>query len=568
MRAIVLILAATWLTLVTPMAVADEFGVADGFDVLILGGTVYDGSGKAGRKVDVGLRGDRIAALGDLRGKRAQRTIDARDLAVAPGFINMLSWATDSLLMDGHSQSDIRQGVTLELLGEGMTMGPLSEAMRQRFAPRMRKLGVDTLWTTLAEYMELLERRGVTPNVASFVGATNVRLQVIGATNRQATPAELQDMQQLVRQAMREGAFGVSSALAYAPAVFADTAELIALAQTASEYGGMYISHIRDEGDRLVESVDELIEIARAANVPAEIYHLKALGAPNWRKLDTVIDRIEKARKDGVRITADMYPYTASATGFDVAMPPWVREGGLDAWIARLKDPAVRARLVAEMKAPSTSSWSNRLLNAGSADNILVLGAKSPRLQSIVGKTLGAIARERGTSVEDTVIDLVIEDGSRLQVAYFLMSEESIRRVMELPWVSFGSDADSPDAATAKSQGAEHPRAYGTFARVLGKYVRDEKILSLGEAVRRLSTLPAQTLGIEGRGRIDVGCYADVVIFDPASIADRSTFDDPHRYAVGMRHVFVNGIQVLADGRHTGAKPGRFIRHRAAATAH
>jgi len=560
MRAAILPFAAAWLMFAASMAASEDF------DVLIRGGTVYDGSGAPGRKIDVGLRGDRIAVLGELRDSTAKQIVDAKGLAVAPGFINMLSWATDSLLVNGNSQSDIRQGVTLELLGEGMSLGPLNEAMKQRFGARLRKLGVEMSWTTLAQYLELLEKRGVSPNVASFVGATTVRFYVIGAANRAATPAELQSMQQLVRQAMREGAFGVSAALAYAPAAFADTQELIALSKVAGEFGGIYISHVRNEGDRLVESVDEAIQIARAAKVPAEIYHLKALGAANWGKLGIVIDRIEAARKAGIKITADMYPYTASATGLDVTMPPWVQEGGLEAWIERLKDPVIRARLVTQMRAPSTSTWSNRLRNVGSPENVLILGVKSPRLRSIVGKTLGAIARERGTSMEDTVIDLVIEDGSRLQVAYFLMSEDNIRRALALPWVSFGSDADSPTVVTGGSQDPEHPRAYGTFARVLGKYVREDKIISIEEAVRRLSALPAQTLGIEDRGRLEVGRYADVVIFDPATIADRSTFADPHRYAVGMRHVFVNGVQVLADGEHTGARPGRFVRHRARAT--
>lgn len=561
MRTILLTFAVAWLMLTASRAAGEDF------DVLIRDGTVYDGSGTPGRKIDVGLRGDRIAALGKLRNKTAKRTVDAKGLAVAPGFINMLSWATDSLLADGSSQSDIRQGVTLELLGEGMSLGPLNAAMKQQFGQRLRKLGVEVSWTTLAQYLELLENRGVSPNVASFVGATTVRLHVMGAVNRAPTPPELRSMQQLVGQAMQEGAFGVSAALAYAPAAFADTQELIALGKVAAQFGGIYISHIRDEGDRLVESVEEVIQIARAANVPAEIYHLKALGAPNWGKLGAVIEKIEAAREAGLRITADMYPYTASATGLDVAMPPWVQEGGLEAWLARLKDPAIRARLVEEMRAPSTPAWSNRLRNVGSPENVLILGARSPGLQAVVGKTLGAIARERGTSVEDTVIDLVIEDGSRLQVAYFMMSEDNVRRVMALPWVSFGSDADSPTVTAAASQGPEHPRAYGTFARVLGKYVREGKIVPLEEAVRRLSALPAQTLGIEDRGRLEVGRYADVVIFDPATIADRSTFADPHRYAVGMRHVFINGVQVLADGEHTGARPGRFVRHRARSTS-
>lgn len=539
-------------------------GIAQGataYDAIIRGGTVYDGSGSPGRKADVAIRGDRIAAVGRLRAGAAKRVIDAAGLAVAPGFINMLSWATESLVADGRSMGDIRQGVTLELLGEGMTMGPLNAAMRERAQARMRKLGIDAQWTTQAQYMEFLERRGVSPNIASFVGATNVRLHALGAENRKATPAEIARMQALVREAMLDGAFGVSSALAYAPAAYADTDELIALARVAAEHGGIYISHIRDEGDGLIESVEETIAIARAAKVPAEIYHLKALGAPNWPTLDRVIGRIEAARAEGLRITADMYPYTASATGLDVVMPTWVQEGGMDAWIARLQDPAVRARLVEEMKNPYATG-SNRLIAVGSPDNILILGVHNPALRPIVGQTLGEIARTRKTSVEDTIIDLVIEDHSRLQVAYFLMSEDTVRKVLAQPWVSFASDAESVAAEGTVLEERTHPRAYGTFARVLGKYVREEKVISVAQAIRRLAALPAATLGIQDRGRLEPGMYADIVVFDPAAIADRATFDDPHRYAVGVRDVFVNGTQVLADGEHTGAKPGKFIRGR------
>lgn len=532
---------------------------ATGYDAIIRGGIVYDGSGHPGRKADVAIRGDRIAAVGKLRAQDARRVVDATGLAVAPGFINMLSWATESLIADGRSLSDLRQGVTLELLGEGMTMGPLSEPMRERMRARMRKLGADAQWTTQAQYMEFLEQRGITPNIASFVGATNVRMYVLGAENRKATPAEIERMQALVREAVREGAFGVSAALAYAPAAYADTDELIALARAAAEQGGIYISHVRDEGDHLLESIDEVIAIARAARIPAEIYHLKSLGAQNWPALDRAIARIEAARAEGLRITADMYPYTASATGLDVTMPVWVQEGGVDAWIARLKDPPVRARLIEEMRRPFATG-SNRLIAAGSPDNILIVGARNPALKPIVGKTLGQIARMRNTSVEDTVIDLVIEDGSRLQVVYFLMSEDNVRKVLAQPWVSFASDAESVAAEGTVLEERTHPRAYGTFARVLGKYVREEKVIPLAEAIRRLAALPAATLGLHDRGRLEQGKYADIVVFDPKTISDRATFDDPHRYAVGVRDVFVNGTQVLANGEHTGARPGRFIR--------
>lgn len=530
-------------------------------DILIRGGTVYDGSASAGRRADVAIRGDRIVAVGRLGGMTAKRVIDARGMAVAPGFINMLSWSTESLLVDGRSPSDIRQGVTLEMLGEGMTMGPLlSPELKARIQTRLAKQGVkDADWTTLAEYLSLLEKRGVSPNVASFVGATTVRLNVVGFAGRKATPDEIARMQAMVTQAMEEGAFGVTAAVEYVPASYADTAELTALARAAAPFGGLYISHIRDEQQHLVDSVREVIQIARDAGVPAEIYHLKALGQQLMPELNKAIALIEQARAEGLRITADMYPYTATATGFDVTMPAWVQEGGNDKWIERLKDPETRRRVVAEMRKPADGSV-GRLEASGSPENILILGGRTPAVQALTGRTLADVAKSRGTSPEETVIDLVIEDRSRLQVAYFVIPEAGLKRVIGLPWVSFGSDATSNTAEGATLLEKEHPRAYGTFARVLGHYVRDEKALTLADAVHRMSGLPATNLGLKDRGFLRSGYFADVVVFDPRTIADHSTFEKPHVYSTGVRDVLVNGVPVLAGGEHTGAKPGRFLR--------
>jgi N-acyl-D-amino-acid deacylase len=530
------------------------------YDVIVRGGTIYDGSGAPGRRGDVGIRGDKVVAVGTLGRATAKREIDARGMAVAPGFINMLSWSTESLFTDPLSQSDIRQGVTFELLGEGLSMGPLSPALKTRIQGRLARKGVkDADWTTLGEYLGLLERRGVTPNVASFVGASTVRLNVIGDAGRKATPDEIVRMQALVTDAMREGAFGVSAAIEYVPANYADTAELTALAHAAAPFGGLYISHIRSEQDHLVDSVREVIRIARDAGVPAEIYHLKAMGQNKLPELEKAIGLIEQARRQGLRITADMYPYTATATGFDVTMPAWVQEGGIDKWIERLKDPAIRPRVIAEMRKPP-SGLQGRLEAVGSPDNILVLGGQTPPIQALAGQTLAQIAKARGTSPEDTIIDLIIADRSRIQVAYFVVPEAGIRRVIALPWVSFGSDATSNTAEGATLLEKEHPRAYGTFARVLGRYVRDEKALTLADAVHRLSGLPASNLGLRDRGLLRAGYFADVVVFDPRTIADHSTFEKPHAYATGMRDVLVNGVPVLAGGEHTGAKPGRFVR--------
>ncbi|MBL8267495.1 N-acyl-D-amino-acid deacylase family protein [Steroidobacter sp.] len=531
------------------------------YDVIIAGGTIYDGTGAAPFKADVGVRKDRIERIGDLAGAKAKSRVDARGLAVSPGFINMLSQSSTTLLEDGRGESDIRQGVTLELLGEGQTMGPLNAAMKDRMRSRVPGFGSDFDWTTQGEFMQVLERRGVSTNIASFVGATSVRVHVVGYDDRRATAAELQQMQALVRQAMEEGALGVTSALGYVPATFANTDELIALSRVAGQYGGMYISHIRDEGDGLVEAVDELITVAREARVPAHIYHLKAFGQPNWPKMERVIAKVEAARSAGLKITADMYPYTAAFTGLDITMPPWVQEGGNDAWIERLKNPDVRRRVIAEMRAPAVG-WSNGLVNAGSPENLLILDTTRNQelAKQVAGKTVAAVARERGVSAEDAIIDLVIADASRLRVAYFVMSEENLLRQIRLPWVTFGSDGVSSAAEGEVLKSKTHPRNYGTFARVLSHYVRDKNALSLSDAVHRLSGFPASILSLRERGTLKVGNYADIAVFDPASIADRSTFDDPHRYAVGMKAVLVNGVQVVRDAQHTGAKPGRFVR--------
>jgi N-acyl-D-aspartate/D-glutamate deacylase len=528
------------------------------YDAVITSGTVYDGSGGAPYVGDVAIKGDHIEAIGTLE-PDANRVIDARGLAVAPGFINMLSWATESLIEDGRSQSDIRQGVTLEVMGEGSSMGPLNEAMKRDMLKSEGDIKFNIEWTTLGEYLDYLARRGISTNVASFVGAATVRAYVLGYEDRRPTAKELQRMCQLVRRAMREGALGVSSALIYAPGVYAHTDELIALAKAAGEYGGMYISHIRSEGNDLLEAVGELITIARRANVAAEIYHLKAAGTSNWHKLDAVIDRIEKARADGLHITADMYTYTAAATGLDAAMPPWVQAGGFNAWMARLKDPAIRRRVVREMTTP-TKRWENFLLLAGTPDKVLLVGFKNKRLRYLTGKTLAEVAKIKGESPAETAIDLVIEDNSRVDAVYFVMSEENVKKQIRLPWVSFGSDAGSlaPEGVFLKSN--VHPRAYGNFARLLGKYVRREKVISLAEAIRRLTSLPASNLKLDRRGRLRKGYYADVVVFDPRTIADHATYEKPHQYATGMVDVFVNGVQVLKDGKHTGANPGRVVR--------
>jgi N-acyl-D-amino-acid deacylase len=517
---------------------------ADLCDLVIRGGTIYDGGGAPAYTGDVAIAG--------------RREIDASSMAVAPGFVNMLSWATESLLEDGRGQSDIRQGVTLEVFGEGWSMGPLNDTMKKEVVQLQGDIKYDVTWTSLGEYLDQLVQRGVSPNVASFVGATTVRMHVLGHENRPPSPEELAAMQELVRQAMREGALGVGSSLIYAPAFYADTDELVALAGAAGEYGGIYISHLRSEGNRLLEAVDELLAIARRAGVPAEIYHLKAAGRANWDKLDAVVQRVEAARAEGLRITADMYTYTAGATGLDAAMPPWTKEGGHEAWIARLKDPATRARIRSEMAAP-TDAWENLYLAAG-ADNMLLVNFKNAALKPLTGRTLAEVAASRGKPPEETIMDLVVEDDSRVGTVYFLMSEENVRKEVALPWVSFCSDEEASAPEGKFLLYKPHPRAYGSFARLLGKYVREERLVSLPEAIRRLTSLPAENLRLARRGRLRPGYLADVVVFDPAAVSDHATYEEPQRYATGVRQVFVNGVQVLADGEHTGAKPGRVVR--------
>jgi N-acyl-D-amino-acid deacylase len=525
------------------------FGCPKTYDVVITSGEIYDGSGRAPYVADVGIKNGFIAAIGQLE-PDADVVIDAQGLAVAPGFINMMSWANESLIEDGRSQSDIRQGVTLEILGEGWSMGPLNKRMKQAMRQSQGDIKFRVEWTTLGEYLEYLVRKGVSTNVASFVGAASVRVYVIGYQDRPPAPEELKQMRKLVGQAMKEGALGVSSALIYAPGCYADNNELTALAEVASKYGGMYISHIRSEGNRLLEELDEFITIARKANITAELYHMKVAGKSNWDKLDAMIERIEKARAEGLKITADMYTYTAGATGLDAAMPPWVQEGGHRAWVARLKNPKIRKRVYNEMTIP-TDEWENLYMLAGTPENIILVGT---------GKNLAEVAKMRGKSPAETAMDLVIEDDSRVGAVYFLMSQANVKRQIKLPWVSFCSDAGSlaPEGVFLKSN--PHPRAYGSFARLLGKYVRREKVITLAEAVRRLTSLTADNLKLDRRGKLKKGYYADIVVFDPETITDHATFEKPHQYATGMLHVFVNGTQVLKDGEHTGAKPGRVVR--------
>lgn len=530
---------------------------APAYDLIIRGGTIYDGSGKAPFVGDVAIRGDRIVAVGKVDGP-AKTEVSAKGMAVAPGFINMLSWATESLIADPKSQSDIRQGVTLEVMGEGWSMGPMNATMKALETERQGDIKYPIEWTSLGDYFGWLEKRGISTNVASFVGAATVRVHELGEGDVDPTPEQLGRMRALVKQAMNEGAMGVGSSIIYAPGSYAETDELVALTTEAAKCGGMYISHMRSEGDRLEEAVGELIDISRRSGAPAEIYHLKMAGRSNWGKFDAVVKKIEDARAEGLRITTDMYTYTAGATGLDAAMPTWVQAGGLEEWIKRLKDPAIRARVAAEMKQPG-SDWENLYFGAG-ADKMILSGFKNDALKPLTGKTLAEVAAMRGKSPEETAMDLVVEDGSRVGTVYFLMSEDNVRKQIRLPWMSFGSDAASQATEGVFLKSGAHPRTYGNFARLLGHYVRDEKLIPLEQAVYRLTTLPATNLGIQDRGGLKPGFYADVVIFDPATIGDRSTFEKPHQYSVGMRDVFVNGVGVLRDGEHSGATPGRAVR--------
>lgn len=547
--------------LFSAMLIIMSFGCSSRYDadVVIRNGMLYDGSGAAPVAGDLAITADTISAVGDLSKLKGRIELDARGKAIAPGFINMLSWSNESLIEDGRAESTIRQGVTLEVMGEGSSMGPLTDQMKKTMKEEQGAIRYDITWTSFGEYMEYLERKGISTNVASFVGATTIRIYVLGYEDRAPNEAELMSMKELVRAAMEEGALGVGSSLIYAPAFYASTDELIELCSAAAPYGGMYITHMRSEGNRLLEAFGEVRAIARNANIRAEVYHLKAAGTSNWEKMDVLLNEFEKARASGLDITADMYTYTAGATGLDAAMPPWCQEGGLKEWINRLNNPELRRKITHEMKTPTTQ-WENLYLAAGSAERVLLVEFKQDSLRYLTGKTLAEVAALRNLSPEETAIQLVIDNDSDVGTVYFMMSEDNLKKQMKKPWVSFGSDAASqaPNGNFLKSN--PHPRAYGNFARLLGKYVREEGVLTLEDAIRRLTSLPAERLGIKKRGGLKVGHFGDVVVFDPMTIADRATYEHPHQYAVGVTDVFVNGVQVLKEGEHTGATPGRFVR--------
>jgi N-acyl-D-amino-acid deacylase len=552
--------AITAVSLLVPLVPAEQPpspGINADFDVIIKGGTVYDGTGAEAKHVDVAIRGDRIAGIGDFGAEQAKSVIDAKGLAVAPGFINMLSWSVASLIQDGRSQSEIRQGVTTEVMGEGFSMGPVNDRVREFILRMQTDIKFDIKWNTLAEYLRHLEARGVSCNVASFIGAATLRAYVIGFENKQPTPEQLHEMRELVRKEMEAGALGIGTALIYPPATYAKTEELIELCKIAAKYQGKYISHMRSEGNRLFEAFDELLRIAREANIPAEVYHIKTAGQKNWSKEDELLKRIEQAQKEGLKITADMYTYTAAGTGLDACLPPWTEDGGYPALFKRLRDPATREKIAAEVKV-DTDAWENAYVEQP-PEKILLVGFKSEKLKPLTGKSLAEVAKMRGKDPIETIMDLISEDESRIDTIYFMMSEENKRKELEKPWISFGSDeaSQAPESPFTKSN--PHPRAYGNFARVLGKYVRDEKVLSMSDAIHRLSGLPATNLGLDHRGFLKEGMFADVVVFDPATITDHATFENPHQYATGVKHVFVNGVQVIKNGEHTGAKPGRAL---------
>jgi len=530
------------------------------YDVIIRGGLVFDGSGSIGEITDIGITGDRIESLSVALDSTADQVINAEGLIVAPGFINMLSWATDSLVVDGRGLSDLHQGITLEVFGEGFSWGPLTPETRIVMQEEVNKgpIPYEIQWNTLGEYLQYLEDEGVSPNVASFVGATTIRVNTLGFEDREPNNEELEEMKSQVRLAMTEGALGLGSSLIYAPAFYAKTDELIELAKVVAEFDGMYISHMRSEANRLIESLDELITIAREAGVNAEVYHLKASGKENWSKMDEVYKKIETARAAGLSITANMYTYTAGSTGLDAAMPPWVQEGGYEAWAERLRDPVIRAKVAEEMRQP-TDEWENLSFFAG-PDGMMFSYFQNPELKQYTGKTLAEVAQIRESDPIETIIDLVIEDGTRVQTIYFLMSEEVVQTQLKYPWLSFGSDAGALDPEVAKKLGSSHPRAYGNFVRVIGKYVREEKVLEMSDAIRKLSHLPATNLKLTDRGLLKEGYFADVVIFNPDTVTDHATFEDPHQLATGIEYVLVNGVSVIVDGNRTGATPGRFVK--------
>ena len=547
------------LYLIVVIGVFSSCQTSQKYDVLLLNGLILDGSGSPAYKADIGISGDSISFIGEIKRASAIQEIDLDGLAVSPGFINMLSWANESLIEDGRSMSDIKQGVTLEVFGEGWSGGPLNKEMKEALQNEQGDIKYDVTWDSFGGFLEYLQNRGVSCNIASFVGATSVRVHQVGYKNRAPDPEELQNMKELVRQAMEEGAVGLGASLIYAPAFYASTEELIELCKVVAEYDGLYISHLRSEGNALLEAFDEMIRIMKESGVRSEIYHLKAAGKENWHKMDEVIARIEAARENNMGLTADMYTYTAGATGLDAAMPPWVQEGGDKAWAKRLKDPAIRKRVLNEMVTPTTE-WESLYLAAGSPDRVILVGFEQDSLKYLTGKTLAEVATLRGTSAEITAMDLVIDNNADVSCVYFLMSEENVKKQVALPWVSFCSDSESraPEGIFLKS--STHPRAYGNFARLLAKYVRDEKVLTLEEAVRKMTSLPAENLRLEKRGALKVGYFADLAIFDPEKIQDHATFENPQQYSSGMTHVFVNGIQVLKNGEHTNEFPGRFVK--------
>lgn len=529
------------------------------YDIIIRGGEVYDGTGAGPVRADIGIRGDTIVKLGVIDSGVAGEVIDASGRAVAPGFINMLSWSTDTLIADGNSQSEIRQGVTTQIMGEGDSMGPLTPEMKKRREQEQGDIKFPIQWTTLAEYLAFLQNKGVAQNVASFIGATTLREYAIGLEDRDPTPEQLELMRRLVRQEMEAGALGIGSSLIYPPAAYAETGELIELCKVAASYGGRYISHIRSEGNNLIEAVTELIRISREARIPAEIYHLKAAGEANWRKMEQVIRIVEDARASGLKVTADMYTYTAGSTGLSACIPPWAQSGGPEQMRLRFNNRVTRKRIAEEIATP-TQEWENFYTLVGEPERILLVEFKKEELKPLQGKPLAEVAALRKKPAPEVIMDLISEDETRVGAVYFLMSEENVVRQIKLPWVSFGSDAGSMASEGVFLKSHTHPRAYGNFARLLGKYVRDQKVISLAEAVRRLTGLPAENLGLDRRGLLLEGMFADVVVFDPATIADKATFEDPHQYAVGVQYVLVNGQVVLRKGQHTGAKPGRWLR--------
>lgn len=527
------------------------------YDLVVKGGTVYDGDGGSPFLGDIAISGDEIVKIGKLDGEEAGLVLDAKAMAVAPGFINMLSHSYFSVLQDNRSLGELKQGVTTQLMGEGWSMGPLTAEMIQELLKFKGRLQIDVTWTRLSEYMAHIEKLGVSQNFASLIGATTIRINVLGRENRPATPAEIDRMKALVEEEMADGALGIGSALIYAPGTYAPTEELVALCKAASPFGGMYFSHLRSEGDRFLEAVDELFTISREAQVPAEIWHLKAAGRANHHKMEEVIEKVEKARSEGEPITADLYPYNAGATWLAAAIPPWFHEGGFPVLVERLKDPAVRNEVREALEGRSTGEWEN-LYNNG-PEGILILSVVKDEMKMYQGRRLAQIAEEEGKDPIDCLMDLVIQAEARIGAAYFMINEDNITRQIGLPWVSFGSDAASIAPEGVFLESSTHPRAYGTFARVLGKYVRDEKALSMPEAIRKLTSFPAETLGLDRRGRLKEGYFADVVVFDPETISDRATFEDPHQFAVGVRDVVVNGSMTLQEGEFAGNFSGRSL---------